>query len=160
MRFIEMWNPFTFAGGDIASERRMAETLRELYRRWPHVAGMLGFALAGLSAALSGAVASGVVATLVVLACLLFRILIERRYVARGAYSLDAKWIRLFVFGSLLSGFGWGLSAAILLWDTSAATQIITVGVACAIMQGAAGRTTTGATRMTAPISGRTGPSV
>lgn len=140
MRFLEMWNPLTFVGYDIASKRQIEETVRELYNSKPHIAATLGFALAGLSAAMSGAIWSGIAATLVVLACLLFRLVMERLFIARRPGELEPKWIRLFVFGSLLSGFGWGLSGALLLYGTSAQTQALTMAIACAIMHGAAGR--------------------
>ena len=140
MRFSAMWNPFSFVGYEIASKMQIEETVRELYSSRPHVAATLGVGLAGLSAALSGAVWTGVAATLIVLACLLFRIVMERRFLARDPGGMDPKWIRLFVAGSLTSGFGWGLSGAILLYGTSPETQAITMGVACAIAHGAAGR--------------------
>jgi diguanylate cyclase (GGDEF)-like protein len=140
MRFSAMWNPLSFVGQEIASKPQIEETVRELYSSRPHVAATLGVGLAGLSAALSGAVWTGVAATLVVLACLFFRIVMERRFVARTPGQMDPKWIRLFVAGSLTSGFGWGLSGALLLYGTSPETQAITMGVACAIAHGAAGR--------------------
>ena len=140
MRFLAMWNPFTIVGRNIASDRQIEDTIRELFSSRPHVLATLGIGLAGLSAGLSGSVTAGLLAALVVLACLGYRIYIERLFLARGPGALDPRWIRLFVFGSLLSGFGWGLSAAMLMYDTSPGTQIITVAVACAIMQGAAGR--------------------
>ena len=140
MRFSAMWNPLSFVGYEIASKPQIEQTVRELYNSRPHVAATLGVGLAGLSAALSGAMWTGIAATLVVLACLLFRIVIERRFVARTPGDMDPKWIRLFVAGSLTSGFGWGLSGALLLYGTSPETQAITMGVACAIAHGAAGR--------------------
>ncbi|MDP3523160.1 MAG: GGDEF domain-containing protein, partial [Hoeflea sp.] len=54
--------------------------------------------------------------------------------------DLDPKWIRLFVIGSLLSGFGYGLAGAMLVFSAAPATQTITVAVTCAIAQGVAGR--------------------
>ncbi|WP_052161877.1 GGDEF domain-containing protein [Hoeflea sp. BAL378] len=140
MRFLEMWNPYTFVGREIASDRQVEETLRELYSSKPHIAAATGIGLASLTAGLSGAVWTGVLATLVALVCLAFRIVIERLFLARAPGALDPKWMRLFVTGSLLSGFGWGLSGALLLYGASPATQTITVAVACAIAQGAAGR--------------------
>ena len=135
-----MWKPLSFVGYEIASKPQIEQTVRELYNSRPHVAATLGVGLAGLSAVLGGAIWNGIAATLIVLACLLFRIAIERRFLARGAGEMDPKWIRLFVSGSLASGFGWGLSGAILLVGTSPETQAITMGVACAIAHGAAGR--------------------
>lgn len=135
-----MWKPLSFVGYEIASKPQIEQTVRELYNSRPHVAATLGVGLAGLSAVLGGAMWNGIAATLIVLACLLFRIAIERRFLARGAGEMDPKWIRLFVAGSLASGFGWGLSGAILLVGTSPETQAITMGVACAIAHGAAGR--------------------
>lgn len=140
MRFSAMWNPFSFVGYEIASKTQIEQTVRELYSSRPHVAATLGVSLAGLSAAWGGAVWTGIAATFVVLACLLFRIVIERLFLARSPGEMDPKWIRLFVAGSLTSGFGWGLSGAILLYGTSPETQAITMGVACAIAHGAAGR--------------------
>ena len=140
MRFVAMWNPFELVGREIASERQIEETLRELYNSNPHILATLGISLAGLSACLTGAVWAGTMATLIALTCLFFRIFIERSFVARSSGALDPKWIRLFVIGALLSSFGWGLSGAMLLFDTSAATQAIIIGVACAIVQGAAAR--------------------
>ncbi|MDP3525234.1 MAG: hypothetical protein Q8S27_11690, partial [Hoeflea sp.] len=89
MRFVQMWNPFVFVGREIASDRRIEETLRELYSSWPHVTATLGIALAGLSAVMSGAVWTGVLATLVALACLILRIVIERLFVLRRPGDLD-----------------------------------------------------------------------
>ena len=140
MRFLAMWNPFTIVGRDIASERQVEDTLRELFSSKPHVLATFGVGLASLTAGLSGSVTAGLLSALVVLACLAYRIYIEQLFLARAPGALDPRWVRLFVFGSLLSGFGWGLSAAMLMYDTSPGTQIITVAVACAIMQGAAGR--------------------
>jgi len=140
MRFLAMWNPFTIVGREIASERQIEDTLRELFSSKPHILAAFGVGLASLTAGLSGSVTAGLLSALVVLACLGYRIYIEQLFLARGPGALDPRWIRLFVFGSLLSGFGWGLSAAMLMYDTSPGTQIITVAVACAIMQGAAGR--------------------
>ena len=135
-----MWNPLSFVGYEIASKTQIEQTVRELYNSKPHVAATLGVGLAGLSAVLGGAMWTGIAATLIVLACLLFRIVIERRFLARSSGEMDPKWIRLFVVGSLTSGFGWGLSGAILLVGTSTETQAITMGIACAIAHGAAGR--------------------
>jgi diguanylate cyclase (GGDEF)-like protein len=140
MRFLDMWNPFTFVGYGIASKRQIAETVRELYNSRPHVTATLGVALASLSAAYSGALWTGISATLIVAVSLVFRIVIERRFAARGPGDLHPKWIRLYVFGAVLSGIGWGLSCAILLVGTSPNTQAITMAVAGAIAQGAAGR--------------------
>ncbi|MCZ4290076.1 GGDEF domain-containing protein [Hoeflea alexandrii] len=140
MRFSAMWNPLSFVGYEIASKTQIEQTVRELYNSRPHVAATLGVGLAGLSAALGGAVWTGIAATLIVLACLIVRLVLERRFVARSPGEMDPKWIRLFVAGSLTSGFGWGLSGAMLLYGTSADTQAITMGVACAIAHGAAGR--------------------
>lgn len=140
MRFLAIWNPFTIVGREIASARLIEETIRELYSRKPHIVATLGIGLASLGAGLSGAVWTGILATLVAVACLGFRIFIEQLFLARSPGALDPKWIRLFVFGSLLSGFGFGLSGALLLHDTSPATQTITIAVACAIVQGVAGR--------------------
>ena len=140
MRFLAMWNPFTIVGRDIASDRQVETTIRELYSSKPHVLATLGIGLACLTAAMSGSELAGLLGALVVLTCLAFRIYTENLFLRRAPGALDPKWVRLFVFGSLLSGFGWGLSGAMLMYDTSANTQIITVAVACAIMQGAAGR--------------------
>lgn len=140
MRFIAMWNPFEIVGSEIASEQQIEDALRELYNSKPHVTASIGVGLAGLSACMTGSVWAGTVATLIALACLVFRILIERRFVARGPGPLDPKWTRLFVIGAVQSSFGFGLSGAILFYDTSVATQIIIIGVACAVVQGAAGR--------------------
>lgn len=140
MHLPAMWNPLSFVGYEIASKTQIEQTVRELYNSRPHVAATLGVGLAGLSAALGGAVWTGIAAALIVLFCLLFRIVIERRFLARGPGELDPRWIRLFVAGSLTSGFGWGLSGAILLYGTSPETQAITMGIACAIAHGAAGR--------------------
>lgn len=140
MRFSAMWNPLSFVGYEIASKTQIEQTVRELYNSRPHVAATLGVGLAGLSAALAGAVWTGIAATLIVLACLIVRLVLERRFVARSPGEMEQKWIRLFVAGSLTSGFGWGLSGAMLLYGTSADTQAITMGVACAIAHGAAGR--------------------
>lgn len=140
MRFLDMWNPFTFVGYGIASKRQIAETVRELYNSRPLVTATLGVALASLSAAYSGALWTGISATLIVAVSLVFRIVIERRFAARGPGDLHPKWIRLYVFGAVLSGIGLGLSCAILLVGTSPNTQAITMAVACAIAQGAAGR--------------------
>lgn len=140
MQFAAMLNPFTFVGSDIASQQQLEKTLRELYSSKPHITASLGIALAAVSAAMSGAVWSGIIATAVALACLLFRMLIERSFVARSSDALEPRWIRLFVIGSFLSGFGFGLSGAILLYGTSASTQVIIMGVGCAIVQGTAGR--------------------
>lgn len=140
MRFLAMWNPFIFVGHDIASKQLIRQTIRELYSSKPHVVATLGYSLAGLSAMITGAMWTGVAATLIVLACLLFRVFMERLFIARAPAEIEPRWIRLFVFGSLLSGFGWGLAGALLLYDTSAQTQALTMAVACAVMQGAAGR--------------------
>ena len=140
MQFAAMLNPFTFVGSDIASQQQLEKTLRELYSSKPHITASLGIALAAVSAAMSGAIWSGIIATAVALACLLFRVLIERSFVARSSDALEPRWIRLFVIGSFLSGFGFGLSGAILLYGTSASTQVIIMGVGCAIVQGTAGR--------------------
>ena len=140
MRFSAMWNPLSFVGYEIASKTQIEQTVRELYNSRPHVAATLGVGLAGLSAALAGAVWTGIAATLIVLACLIVRLVLERCFVARSPGEMEQKWIRLFVAGSLTSGFGWGLSGAMLLYGTSADTQAITMGVACAIAHGAAGR--------------------
>jgi diguanylate cyclase (GGDEF)-like protein len=140
MRFLALWNPFVFVGYDIASKQQIKETIRELYSSKPHITATIGFSFAGLSAALSGAAWTGAVATLIVLSCLMFRIWMEHHFRACSPEEVGGKWVRLFVFGSLLSGFGWGLSGALLLYGTSAETQAITMGIACAILQGAAGR--------------------
>jgi diguanylate cyclase (GGDEF)-like protein len=140
MRFLALWNPFVFVGYDIASKQQIKETIRELYSSKPHITATIGFSFAGLSAAMSGAAWTGAVATLIVLSCLMFRIWMEHHFHARSPEEVGGKWVRLFVFGSLLSGFGWGLSGALLLYGTSAETQAITMGIACAILQGAAGR--------------------
>ncbi|MEM5474285.1 GGDEF domain-containing protein [Hoeflea sp. AS60] len=140
MRFLSMWNPFEIVGSEIASEQQIEDALRELYNAKPHVTATIGVALAGLSACMTGAVWAGALATLIALVCLLFRIVIERRFVVRGPGPLDPKWTRLFVIGAVQSSFGFGLSGAILFYDTSLTTQIIIIGVACAIVQGAAGR--------------------
>ncbi len=140
MRFLSMWNPFEIVGSEIASEEQIEDALGELYNVRPHITASLGIGLAGVSACMTGAVWAGALATLIALACLVFRILIERRFVARGPGPLDPKWIRLFVIGAVQSSFGFGLSGAILFYDTSLTTQTIIIGVACAIVQGAAGR--------------------
>lgn len=140
MRFLDMWNPFAISGREIASERRVEETITELYCSRPHILGTLGIVVAGASAGLSGSAQTGIAACLIVLTSLSFRIFMERRYRARTSPALDVKWLRLFVTGSLFSGFGWGLSGAILMYGTSAGTQAITMGVACAILQSTAGR--------------------
>jgi diguanylate cyclase (GGDEF)-like protein len=140
MRFIGMSNPFEIVGSEIASEQQIEDALGELYNSKPHVTASIGVALAGLSACMTGSVWAGTSATLIALACLVFRVSIERRFVARGPGPLDPKWTRLFVIGAALSSFGFGLSGAILLYDTSLATQTIIIGVACAVVQGAAGR--------------------
>ena len=141
MRFLAMWNPFLFVGRNIASEDRVEETLGELYNSRPHVAATLGISIAGLSAGISGDVRSGVLATLIALASLLFRIAMQWRFRhRRRPGDLDQRWFRLFVTGSLLSGFSWGLAGAILMLHSSAATQALIMAVACAIVQGSAGR--------------------
>jgi diguanylate cyclase (GGDEF)-like protein len=140
MRLVGMLNPFSLAGSDIASPEQVESTLRELYSSRPHVMATLGIALASQSAAWSGAGRAGVVATVVAVTCLLFRILIEYFYVRRASFPVQERWVLLFVAGSLLSGLGWGISCSVLLYGASATTQTITVGVACAIVQGAAGR--------------------
>lgn len=140
MHFSDLWNPFTFVGYDIASQRQISDTVRELHNSRPHVSATLGVGLAALSAALSGALWTGIAAVLIVTLSLAIRVMLERLFAARGKNEPDIKWIRLFVFGSLFSGAGWGLSCAILLVGTSATTQALTMGVACAIAQGAAGR--------------------
>ncbi len=140
MRLVGMLNPFSLAGSHIASPEQVEATLRELYSSRPHVIATLGIALASQSAAWSGAGGAGVVATVVAVTCLLFRIFIEYLYVRRATFPVQHRWVLLFVAGSLLSGLGWGISGAVLLYGASAITQTITVGVACAIVQGAAGR--------------------
>lgn len=140
MRLAAMLNPFAFVGSDIASAEQTEETLRELYSSKPHLAAALGISLASLSAALSGAIRAAILATLIAAICLLGRIFIERLFCRRAPGPLQPKWIRLFVTGSLLTGLGWGLSGALLIYGTTAATQTIIAGVACAIVQGAAGR--------------------
>jgi len=140
MRFLNMCNPFAFVGHDIASRQQVEETVRELFSCKPHLAATLGISLAAISAALSGAVWSAIAASSIASAFLLVRIVMERRFLARGPGEMDPKWIRVFVVGSLLSGFGWGLSSAILFYGGSPNTQSIIMAVACAVMQGAAGR--------------------
>ena len=103
MRFFALWNPFVFVGYDIASKQQIKETVRELYSSKPHLTATIGFSFAGLSAALSGAVWTGAVATLIVLACMMFRVWMEHHFRARSSEDVGEKWVRLFVFGSLLS---------------------------------------------------------
>lgn len=140
MQFLQMWNPFIFVGRDIASRQQLEMTVRELFNSKPHLAATLGISLAAVSAAMGGQLWSAIGATSVATSCLLVRIVLERRFVTRSPGEVDPKWSRVFVYGSLLSGFGWGLSAAILFYGGSPQTQAITMAVACAVMQGAAGR--------------------
>ena len=140
MHLFAMWNPFRFVGYRIASKRQIDATVRELSSIKPHVTATLGFSLAGLSAALSGSMWTGIAASLVVLAGLLLRIVMERLFLARRPGELEQKWLRIFVYGSVLTGFSWGLSGALLLVGTSAQTQALAMATACAVMQGAAGR--------------------
>lgn len=140
MRLVGMLNPFSLAGSEIASPKQVEATLRELYSSRPHVMATLGFALASQSASWSGAGWAGVIATVVAVTCLIFRIVLEYLYVRHATVPVRDRWVLLFVLGSLLSGLGWGISGAVLLYGASATTQTITVGVACAIVQGAAGR--------------------
>ncbi|WP_340161347.1 GGDEF domain-containing protein [uncultured Hoeflea sp.] len=140
MQFLQMWNPFTFVGRDIASRQQVETTVRELFNSKPHLTATLGISLAAVSAALGGNLGAAISATSVATACLLVRIVLERRFLSRSPGEMDSKWIRVFVYGSLMSGFGWGLSSAILFHGGSPETQAITMAVACAVMQGAAGR--------------------
>ncbi|OCW58636.1 GGDEF domain-containing protein [Hoeflea olei] len=140
MRAVEMWNPYVIAGRSLASERQVIETLRELFNSKPHVMATLAIALAGLGAAMSGMPGKGLAATLIALACGLFRIHIEHRFLTRTSHALDPSWLRLFVVGGLLSGAGWGIAGAILLYQTSPDTQTITLAVMCALVQASAGR--------------------
>ncbi|MGA1804698.1 diguanylate cyclase domain-containing protein [Rhizobium sp. HT1-10] len=140
MRLVGMLNPFSLAGSDIASPEQVEATLRELYSSKPHVMATLGIVLASQSAAWSGTGWAGLVATVVSVTCLILRIVLEYLYVRHAAVPVRDQWVLLFVLGSLLSGLGWGICGAVLLYEASATTQTITVGVACAIVQGAAGR--------------------
>jgi diguanylate cyclase (GGDEF)-like protein len=140
MRFGQMLNPFTFAGCEISSAKQIEDTLRELYSSKPHVAAAAGICLAATSAGLSGSMAAGIAAASIAVSCLIFRAIMEVLFVNRKPGPLNQRWTRLFVTGSLLSGLGWGVSGALLLYNGSPATQTIIVAVACAIVQGAAGR--------------------
>ncbi|MGF9567694.1 GGDEF domain-containing protein [Neorhizobium sp. BT27B] len=140
MRLVGMLNPFALAGSEIASPAQVEATLRELYSSKPHVVATGGIALAGLSAAWSGAVLAGARATIVAATCLFLRVVLEYLYCKHATVPVHQRWVSLFVFGSLVCGLGWGVCGAVLLYGASATTQTITVGVACAIVQGAAGR--------------------
>ncbi|MCM2475581.1 GGDEF domain-containing protein [Rhizobium sp. CG5] len=140
MRFTEMLNPYAFVGSEIVSEHQIVATIRELYSSKPHIAATLGICLAALSGASSGSVRLCLLAASIAVGCLLFRIFIEFRFITRPPGAFERKWIRLFVTGSLMSGVGWGFSGALLLCSSSPTTQIIIMGVVCAIVQGAAGR--------------------
>jgi diguanylate cyclase (GGDEF)-like protein len=140
LRLAAMWNPFNFVGEDMASNRHVEDTFRELYSARPHIMATLGIGLAGLTAYFSGSPAAGILATLLAAMCLCVRYDMSRRFAARSAGKMDPKWVRLFVAGSLMSGLGLGTACALLFYDTSMATQTMTLGVVCAIVQGVAGR--------------------
>ncbi|WP_422371109.1 GGDEF domain-containing protein [Hoeflea sp.] len=140
MRFADLWNPFTIVGRGIASQQKLEETLSELFNSRPHVMAAFAICLAAVSAALSGHLAAAAAASAIAIAYLAMRIVIERRFRKNHSGGFDPGWIRSFVIGSLVSGLAWGLCGAILIHDTSPATQMITLAVLSAILQGTAGR--------------------
>ena len=134
-----MWNPFRFAGYDVASPARVDEALRELFSIFPHLTTALGMGLAALSAAFSGSPAAAMLATATGLTGLIVRAFLDWRLKRCGARS-HQELIRLFVLGSSISALTWGLTAAILFYHGTPATQMLVMGVSCAFVQGAAGR--------------------
>lgn len=140
MRFLDMWRPLTFVGYDIASKEHIDETLRELFSVKPHVAAAFGIACAGLSAGLNGFAGAGIIATCIAFAGLLYRFLIQRYFKARQSATANEKLIRLFVISSTISAVTWGLCVGLLFHAASPPTQMLVIGVSCAIVQGAAGR--------------------
>ncbi|WP_420406890.1 GGDEF domain-containing protein [Hoeflea sp.] len=140
MRFLDLWNPFTFVGREIASQQKFEETVAELYNPGPHVTATLGLSLAALSATLTGTPGTALSAVLIMIAYIALRLFMWNRFGARTARDVDSFWVRTFVFGSLLSGLAWGVSGALLIYNTAPETQILTLAVTSAILQGAAGR--------------------
>ncbi len=140
MRFLDMWSPLTFVGYDIASKEHVDETLRELFGVKPHLAVTLGIAIASLSAGLSGFVGTAIVTTSIACAGFFFRIVIEQYFKARKTVTPRRKLIRLLFVGSMVSVLTSGLSTSLLFYAAPPPTQMLVMGVVCAMVQGAAGR--------------------
>jgi diguanylate cyclase (GGDEF)-like protein len=140
MRIAKLWNPFTIVGREIASQQKLDQTLTELFNARPHVMAAFAIGLAALSAALSGHLVAAAAAAAITIAYVSMRIVIERRFNKHKSGTFDPSWIRTFVIGSLVSGLAWGLCGAILIHNTSPGTQMITLAVLSAILQGVAGR--------------------
>jgi diguanylate cyclase (GGDEF)-like protein len=140
MRVAAMLKFSELVGSDITSETQAEETLRELFSKRPHIVAALGIALVALDALWNGSIWSSAVALLISVLCLIYRVIIEQRFLSRPAGPIETKWVHLFVSGATISGISWGLALSLLIYDQSASTQIIAFAVACAIVQGAAGR--------------------
>ena len=140
MRFLEMWNPLTFVGYDIASKEQVDQTLHELFSVKPHIAVIFSIAVAALSAVLGGSVETGLLALVIAGAGLLFRYFTEKHFKARKSEATRTQLIRLLVIASAFSIVAYAMSLSLLFYIGSPATQMLVMAVGCAIVQGAAGR--------------------
>lgn len=140
MRFLDMWNPFTLVGYEVASDARVNEALRELFSIRPHLITGIGMGLAALSTGLAGSVTASLVAMSIGLTGLLVRALVEWRSKSVQPTGSHRDLIRLFVFGSSVSALTWSLCAGLLFYQGPPAARMLVIGVSCAFVQGAAGR--------------------
>ena len=140
MRFLEMWNPLTFVGYDIASKEQVDQTLHELFSVKPHIAVIFSIAVAALSAVLGGSVETGLLALVIAGAGLLFRYFTEKHFKARKSEATRTQLIRLLVIASAFSIVAYAMSLSLLFYIGSPAPQMLVMAVGCAIVQGAAGR--------------------
>lgn len=116
------------------------EHLSTLFNIFPHIVA----AIAILSAAILPYMEGRTVEVLIVMAILSLQVIMrgvaDFRFRRRGASDTAQQWLKRFTLVSVLSGFAWGASLAILYSGGNPDTQVVILAVGCGILQSSAAR--------------------